>query len=753
MISCLSETERTWLEQFFRAPNELTWADIETGTAPQDSLDDISPWLERLVDPALDAPIILPFYRGGAVAGWYATASTKEGEQRLWATLRAWLGPSYLSHFQAADPANPCAEAMRARFGKQVLAFRGPDKSRIADRLRLMASLNARRPELGRSGPRPVGRIRSELERALVARDEAGALALITELRNSGRLNEENLRFLDIRLKAGLGQWEQIARDHWTIKTLADLPLPPQTLSDLIEALYRVYLDGVEAAGDPEAVRQAFEDRLSKPFPRLFASRHGVRTRRILKAFILYESLQARPDPIILKGLVGLLPPEDAVWADLYTRVPELPSAPVITAGPTVSSEHDAETAFEDGQYDRAFELYLAMPLHRKSLSLLLSCVQFIGTTEARRRLLEVFDTQHAFHVDLPSALAQRIESLREQDSAPASKDRGLAELTGWMHWARRLASGSAPEAAEAEVLNDRATWDAASLRSNAQLCSEFSDLIGNLSGAAAGVARRSLSLIISAFFPENEPTARATKPLASVILLLIAMDEAVARGDLEILSTVLSALLELGLSTQEYLTTVSDIESIQDRVASYANLAWSLDVCEALAVSPSPSTEANEARLRFFLKVVGQSRGFAHRLEAHDFLAFKYLARDYGVDPSAIADLRPSPKAVEEAERGAILAGKSVGIYTLTEAAGARAKAALKELFPLCTVEVNSDTVCTSGLTNLARTADIFVFAWRSSSHQAFFCIKDALGGRDPVYAAGKGTASLVNAVRDAAQ
>ena len=69
----------------------------------------------------------------------------------------------------------------------------------------------------------------------------------------------------------------------------------------------------------------------------------------------------------------------------------------------------------------------------------------------------------------------------------------------------------------------------------------------------------------------------------------------------------------------------------------------------------------------------------------------------------------------------------------------------------PPCAVEVNSDTVCTSSLTNLARTADIFVFAWRSSSHQAFFCVKDALGGRDPVYAAGKGTASLVKAVRDA--
>ncbi|MGP0082948.1 MAG: protein DpdD [Steroidobacteraceae bacterium] len=756
MIAGLPETERAWLETFFGAPNELTWANIEAADAPADRLDAVMPWLSRLLYEGSDAPIILPFYHGGGVAGWYATASTKEGEQRLRATLRAWFGPSYLSHLQAADPANPSAAAMQTRFGRQVLAFRGPDRSKISDRLALLAKLDAQRPELGRSEPRPVGRVRSELERALLSRDEAKALTLIAELRGSGRLNEENLRFLDIRLKAGLSQWEQIARDHWTIKTLADLPLPPQTLSDLIEALYRVYVDDAEAVGDAQAVRLAFEDRVAKPFPRLFASRHGVRTPRVVKAFALHESLQPRPDATILEGLLRLLPADDSAWVDAFIRPEETPKSPVVATAPVepaVRLEDDAEIAFDDGQYDRAFELHLAKPLHRKSLSALLSCVQFIATAEARRRLLDAFDAQPATHAGLPSALVDRLENFREKDPAPESEVEQPLEPAGWMRWARRLATGYSPDAAEAEVLNDRATWEASWLRVNSQLCAEFSDLIGNLTGGAVDVARRSLPLIISAFFPEGLPTAPATKPLATVILLLIAMDEAVARGDLEILSTVLSALLDLGLSTQDYLTTIADLEAVQDRVASYANLAWSLDVCEILAISPSPSTEASEARLRFFLKVVGQSRSFAHRLGPHDFLPIEYLARDYGVDPSTVADLRPALKPVDEAENGAILAGKTVGIYTLTNAAGGRAKSVLKQLFPLCTVEVNSDTVCTSSLTNLARTADIFVFAWRSSSHQAFFCVKDALGGRDPVYAAGKGTASLVNAVRAAAQ
>jgi hypothetical protein len=763
MIADLPETERPWLERFFGAPNELAWADIETGGAPSDRLEAVAPWLSRLRDLESDAPIILPYYRNGAVAGWYATASTAEGEHRLRATLRAWFGPSYLSHLQVADPGNATAEAMRNRFGRQVLAFRGPDRAKIGERLALFARLSSERPHIGRSEPRPVGRLRSELERALLARDEPSALALIGELRGSGRLNEENLRFLDIRLKAGLGQWEQIARDHWTIKTLADLPLPPQTLADLIEALYRVYIDAAEASGDAASVRHAFADRIAQPFPRLFASRHGVRTPRVVKAFCLYESQQPKPNVEILDGLLRLLPAEDAAWADSFLRRPDAPpvtppAAPVVPAAPAPvdrSAEEDdaAQGAFEEGQYDRAFELYLNRPLTKKSLSALLSCVQFIGTAESRSRLIVAFDASPSIHPSLPGALVGRLDALRDTPAAVNKSVEEPAEPPGWMRWARRLATQSSLDDAEAEVLNERSTWDSAALRKNAQACAEFADLIGNLTGAAADVGRRSLPMIISAFFPEGETPTQAVRPLANVILLLIAMDEAIAREDLDILSAVLSVLLDLGLSTQDYLTTISDFEAVQDRVASYANLAWSLDICELLAVSPSPSAEAGEARLRFFLKVVGQSRAYAHRLRAHDFLPIEHLARDYCVDPSTIADLRPTAKATDEGDVTTTLTGKTIGIYTLTEAAGARAKAALKELFPTCTIEVNSDTVCTSTLTNLARTADIFVFAWRSSSHQAFFCVKDALGGRDPVYAAGKGTASLVNAVRAAAQ
>ena len=70
--------------------------------------------------------------------------------------------------------------------------------------------------------------------------------------------------------------------------------------------------------------------------------------------------------------------------------------------------------------------------------------------------------------------------------------------------------------------------------------------------------------------------------------------------------------------------------------------------------------------------------------------------------------------------------------------------------MFPGSIVEVNSDLVATDKLRTLARTADMFVFAWKSSSHAAFYCIKEELPTGEPIWAAGKGTASIMRAVLD---
>ena len=68
--------------------------------------------------------------------------------------------------------------------------------------------------------------------------------------------------------------------------------------------------------------------------------------------------------------------------------------------------------------------------------------------------------------------------------------------------------------------------------------------------------------------------------------------------------------------------------------------------------------------------------------------------------------------------------------------------------LLPLARVELNADVVATDRLKHLAVTADIFVFAWRSSKHQAYYAAKEARGDLQTLLPMGKGSASILSCV-----
>jgi hypothetical protein len=751
MIEHLPPQEQAWLAAFFAQPNELSWASLLDGSAPPREADQARQWLGLLGSHAA-APLILPFMRGGTVSGWYATTQGPSGGYELGDEINAWLGSTWLSRLERVpeDSNDPMATALRDRFSGIVYRFTGADAAAmqaIAERLGEFAAVLERRPFATRTRVRPVGAIRSDFERALLAGNEAQAEAMIAEFKQTGRLNEENLRYLEVRLSAGLGLWPQIARDHWLIKTLADLALPPQILADLIEALYRTYVEEVEVRGDGAAMRDAFAQHIAIPYPKLFASRRGICAPRVVKAFLLFEQLQASPDAAIIDSLLELLPADadTSLFGDLGESAP-------VSASIAPGRENEADEAFDDGQFDRAFEFYLRLMPSRKTISRLVSCVGTIGTDEARDRLLTLVD---AVDPDLIGGLAQgiasKIASMRQTQSTNPLPPEGKPTQTAadpWIAWAEQLRAGRDLAVAAREVQSAPTNWSASTLREDGQAAKRFADILGSLDGEAGSIARTAVPQIFASVFSADAPLSPSAKPIASLLFLLIAMDETLSRPDLDLLAQLTGLLIEQGLSSGDYVSLIGDLEDVQERIGSYAYLPWSLDLSEALAVLPCPSHAARDARLRLFLQVLGQASGFAHRLAPHDLVPIETLAKDHGVGPEAVNALKRETD--EQAVALPSLDGKIIGIYTLAETAGSRAKAALEKLFPGCKVIVNSDTVCTPQLAGLAKAADMFVFAWKSSSHQAFYCVKDALAKGEPIWAPGKGTASILRAVRD---
>lgn len=754
MIEHLTEREQEWLARFFAAPNELDWLSLLDGSTPAREADHVRRWLRLLAAHRPGLPLVLPFVRNGRVTGWYATTQGSAGGYELSDEINAWLGPTWLSHFERVSEgsSDPMARALRDRFGGAIYRFTGHDDAAlqvISARLGDIVALLERKPPVTRTVVRPVGTIRSDFERALLAGDETQAKAMIAELKQTGRLNEENLRYLEVRLSAGLGLWPQIARDRWLIKAMADLTPPPQVLADLIEALYRTYVDEAEASGNTSAMQAAFAEHISVPYPTLFASRRGIRTPRVVKAFLLFEQMQPSPDPTIIRDLLDLLPAgTDAALLEASHSA----GATVREAGAAISDE--ADEAFDDGQVDRAFEFYLRLAPSRKTISRLVSCVGTIGTDDARDRLLDLVDQAKPDLVaGLAPSIAGKIESLRQGRSFepfPLPDKPGQPIANPWMHWAERLQIGNDLAAAERDIQLAPTNWDASEFWENGPLAQQFATVIGGLGDEASLIARAAVPQIFASFFPADAASSPAAKPIASLLFLLIAMDEALSRADLDLLAQLASILIEQGLSSDDYVTLVNDLEDVQKRIGSYAYLPWSLDLSETLAILPCASDAARDARLRLFSQVLGQAASFAHRLAPHDLVPIEMLAKDFGVSVETISALGRDVKTDDAGLLLPNLSGKTIGIYTLAEAAGGRAKAALEKLFPGCRVVVNSDLVATPQLASLAKTADMFVFAWKSSSHQAFYCVKDALTKGEPIWAPGKGTASILRAVLD---
>lgn len=489
------------------------------------------------------------------------------------------------------------------------------------------------------------------------------------------------------------------------------------------------------------ALRKRFD---GSPF--LLSGATAADNAKIAERLIEFATLRGlQPTPTIVAELCDLLPEADRATPLFQALCSEIDRRP---ARAQFAAEAEADAAFDDGEFDRAFELYMAGSIGRKTVNRLLLCGDQTGAVARQRLAARLDEVDPELVAELSAPQQRRLADLRASrtnSEVPAAAD----TENPWIAWALQLQQGRDLAAAELAIGQAAVTWDITSFNVSEAISARFADLIGNLNGDAATIARQSAAPLIAAFFPPGGAAGPALRPVAAMLFLLLAMEDPLSRADLELLALLVNHRLALGLAAADYSEMVRDLGDLQSRVGSYSTLPWSLDICEALAIAPAAGATEQAARLGFFTSVLGEAQGLTHRLQPHDLVTLDLLAKDFQVQDGALAWLRQLRTDVE-VNSPPNLTGKRIGIYTLAEAAGARAKASLEALYPGCRVDVNSDLVCTAQLTSLAEAADLFVFAWKSSSHQAFYCVRDAMAPSEPVWAAGKGTASILRAVAD---
>jgi hypothetical protein len=661
--------------------------------------------------------------------------------------LTAVIGPSY-SDFRGQLLQPDCGDeiecALQERFGRFVFRLGPVDaaaRGAITQALQLYLGLLRRRPDIPDRTQRPFGKVRAEFDLALLAGNEGDAQRLRDELIASGRIDAEQHKYLEIRTLAGLGRQHQLAHDYSLIKSVLGLSLPSQTITDLVEALYSTYIVAIEDYPNVDAILTVFRNEIARHFGPLFLERKGICQPNVLKAFLLYELVQDKPNVARCEAIAAVYPPQ--AGRDLIER---WSNCLVSAQPPRADAIELARQALADDDYELAVQLSFKAFPDAWTYGAMLRCAVELDDAQITRRVLEAVNTApEAVRVTWTRRDLTRLHELQsEQSEAPkASSAPQVRPDADWLSWARYVEADHY-DRPPLQILEEVLTrWSSDTYASDPEACRQLAEKIGNASGEAEHVFRDAFPALVQFFVDQPADPVRGFIPLYTTLIRIVAWNGSVSANELELASVLMQALVSVGPSKNDYVEALDAYAEILSANNAPTNLDWALNTAELLALHASPD---NELRLRFFMSVVEMARTHAHRLTSAQHAILSLLAKDYGC-----ADLLETFSFQEEGHTGIVAYAEFdglIGIYTLTEPAGQRARRFLQKLMPLARVGVNSDVVATDKLTHLAANADIFVFAWKSSKHQAYYAAKEARGNRQTLLPLGKGTASILDCV-----
>jgi hypothetical protein len=313
--------------------------------------------------------------------------------------------------------------------------------------------------------------------------------------------------------------------------------------------------------------------------------------------------------------------------------------------------------------------------------------------------------------------------------------------INNWIDWANFVLDGGDRKEAETLAQTGVREWSLDDLTSVSGRVEIFCNLLTDGVLEDVDFFQRQFAYIYEFASSSQEPIIQL-RPLYSALLELLTLAETVCESDLILAEELVRSLFEVGVPTEKYEKLFDNVKTLWSNAKSVKHLDWALDVAELIAINPSPKPELG---LNYFIDVLGVVAASTHRVDRANWLTLDVLAQDFNA-VEYVEQLKPAVDDVKETSEENPLAGKKVGIYSLTEPAAIRAKQLLETMYPGVNVVVNHDHEETEALSNLAKSVDLFVFAWRSSKHQAYYCVKKYIQADRLLLPQGKGSTSIVN-------
>ena len=320
-----------------------------------------------------------------------------------------------------------------------------------------------------------------------------------------------------------------------------------------------------------------------------------------------------------------------------------------------------------------------------------------------------------------------------------SSSDQPPDLQTGWLEWINALNDKEFRfrERAEDLVLND----DASSIHDPEDV-GEIEEALFELSSKRElERLEQALPQIITWLKQDDGYPRKLMSPIYEIVLLRLIETQNRDGEFREGISEMFTALLEVGLSGEQYKSLLQGVsDSIPDG-AGTSDAYWLIDIAEVLCRFSAPIEAARNTLLN---QILGSLKPIANQLSSLQHSAYSSVAKTAGWEPL------PDEESDEKETTADLLRGKLVGIYTLTESAGRQAKAALLRIAPDVKVEVSSDKVCTPRLTKLSQNADFMIITTSSAKHAATDCIRAQRDAEHILYAAGRGCCSILRSIEE---
>ncbi len=540
-----------------------------------------------------------------------------------------------------------------------------------------------------------------DLRLAMLAKDDASARRLLDDIRLTGQVSAENLRFLNIEYLAAFGRWTEM-RTMPHIDALVKVRRPRVVTESILQMIWWTELAGQGALNPCDAF---VKNQVSSSFGSLLRSVRVPSTspgRTVAMLTAVTDGDFARRDAILSE--VQDHEEEQFLRAIAFPVDTTRSADQGQTEGdPTGDSEDVMIHAFKNGRYGVVLDQFVDRPSPDRADIAVQSVLEVDAEAQAKYAgtiLTAVRTWASTGLLEVDRRLHRDLEDLERTVDGTCG---------GWLEWSRRLEGETRWADASSVLRNQLTSWGPLNDLTAQQIEQVAESILNSVDGKNEDQLRSSLDVLCrTASTVISNPAAN---DFCQVVLEVLSEQDNLSEQVRSAYLDLYSAMLESGPTADHYRDIVHRTSKVWMRIASPHAADWAIAVLEVSVDTPCPDPGQRSV---LGVQVIEGIRQYYGRLGLRQRVEMEALAPDFGLVCHDIKSAQEERNVWSKAD------GTVIGLYSLLPRAVSAFEMRLAQLCQPKEVAGNADTVSTPALRSLAERADYLIVDTWHAAHQA---------------------------------